>query len=101
MLGKVKSEEAFTRKKPSMSHFRIFHNLVYYQASSNNRKKQGPTTKKGFFVGYNETSKACKVYIPTLRKTVIKHDVKFEEERALNKSFECEQGAAQEQQAPK
>lgn len=40
---------------------------------------------------YIETSKPYKVYVPTLKKTVIRRDVKFEEERALWKSLEHEQ----------
>lgn len=45
---------------------------------------------------YIETSKPYKVYVATLKKTVIRRDVKFEEERALKNSLECEQATAQE-----
>jgi hypothetical protein len=35
------------------------------------------TAEKGIFVGYSETSKAYRVYIPALRKTVVRRDVKI------------------------
>jgi hypothetical protein len=37
-------------------------------------------------VGYNETSKAYRVYIPKQRKTIVSRDVKFEEDFAFGKS---------------
>jgi len=46
--------------------------------------------EKGILVGYNETSKAYRVYIPSTRKTVERRDVKFEEEIAFKKSYKCE-----------
>lgn len=47
------------------------------------RTKLEPTTEKGMLVGYSETSKAYRVYIHTLKKTIVHRDVKFKEERAL------------------
>jgi esterase/lipase superfamily enzyme len=39
-------------------------------------------------IGYNETSKAYKIYIPTTRKFFLHRDVKFKEERALQNSYQ-------------
>ena len=39
-------------------------------------------------MGYSETSKAYKVYIPKLGKTTVSKDVKFEEDFASKKSHE-------------
>jgi hypothetical protein len=47
-----------------------------------------PSSKKGLFVGYSETSKAYKVFIPKQRKTIVSKDVKFEEDFASRKSHE-------------
>jgi hypothetical protein len=90
-------------KKPDVSHFGIFGSLVYCHVPSESRKKLEPTVVKGIFVGYSETTKAYRVYMSALRSTVIKRDVRFEEGRALRKSLEREQTAAEdeEQQAPK
>ena len=54
------------------------------------RTKLEPTTEKGIFVGYSETSKAFRVYIPSSRKVVIRRDVRFEEDRAFKRSWELE-----------
>jgi transposase InsO family protein len=103
VLGKATPEEAFTSKKPDVSHFRIFGSLVYCLIPSESRKKLEPTAVKGIFVGYNKTAKAYRVYVPALRRTVIRDDVRIEEGRALRKSLECEKTAAkdEEQHAPK
>ena len=45
-----------------------------------------PTAEKGIFVGYNEISKAYRIYIPALRSVVVRRDVKFEEQRAYQRS---------------
>jgi hypothetical protein len=85
VLGNVTPEEAFTRKRPYISHLRIF-GCVAYSHIPAERRKLDPTTEKGILVGYSETSKAYKIYIPSTRKIVIQRDIKFEEERALQKS---------------
>ena len=41
--------------------------------------------KKGMFVGYNETSKAYRIYVPGQREVEICHDVTFDEDVALRK----------------
>jgi hypothetical protein len=81
-------EEAFTGKKPDISHLRIFECVAYCHIPTEKRTKLVPTTEKGILVGYNETSKAYIIYIPTIRKTILRRDVKFEEERALRNSYQ-------------
>jgi hypothetical protein len=39
-------------------------------------------------VGYNETSKAYRIYIPVQQKILVRRDVRFEEERAFRKSLD-------------
>jgi hypothetical protein len=60
--------------------------LVYCHVPVEKWTKLKPTAKKGIFVSYSETSKGYRVYIPSKRKTVIRRDVKFEEDRAYRKS---------------
>ena len=50
-----------------------------------------PTTEKGLLVGYNETSKVYRLYIPTLRRVVVWRDVKSEDEGAYRRSRELEE----------
>jgi hypothetical protein len=79
-------KEAFIGVKPEVSHFRMFGCLVYIHVPVEKRTKLEPSSRKGLFVGYNETSKAYKVYIPEQRKIVVSKDVKFEEDFASKKS---------------
>ena len=46
----------------------------------------GPSSKKGFFSIYSETSRAYKIYILVERKKVVNRDVKFKENFASEKS---------------
>ena len=78
-------EESFTGKKPKVSHFRIFGSLTYSHVPSEKRTKLEPTAEKGIFVGYDETSKAFRIYLPSQRKFVVRREVKFEEEQAFRK----------------
>ena len=48
--------------------------------------------ERGIFVGYSETSKAFRIYLPSLRKTVLRRDVRFEEDGAFRKSRGTERG---------
>ena len=96
-MGDKTTEEAFSRKNPDVGHFRIFGCLTYSHVPSEKRTKLEPTVEKVIFVGYSETSKAYRIYIPSLRKTVVRRDVRFEEDRAFRRSLDVEQG---DQQAP-
>jgi hypothetical protein len=96
-LGDKTPEEAFSGKKPEVGHFRIFGCLTYSHVPSEKRTKLDPTTEKGIFVGYSKTSKAFRIYIPSLRKTIVRRDVRFEEDRAFRRSRDMEQG---EQSSP-
>ena len=47
-----------------------------------------PFGKKGIFVGYSETSKAYRIYIPGQRYIEVSRDVTFHEEVAFHRSRE-------------
>jgi hypothetical protein len=79
-------KEAFTGVKSEVSQFRIFCCLIYIHVPIEKRTKLEPSSKKGLFVSYNETSKAYKVYILEQRKTIVSKDIKFEEGFASRKS---------------
>jgi hypothetical protein len=97
VLGNKTPEEAFSGKKPKIGHFRIFGCLTYSHVPSEKRTKLKPKTEKGILVGYSKTSKDFRIYIPSLRKTVVRRDVRYEEDRAFRRSRDVEQG---EQQTP-
>ena len=85
-LRKKTHEEVFTGKKPEVGHLRIFGSMAYCHVPSEKRSKLDQTAEREFLVGYNEVSKAYRIYIPSSRKVVIRRDVKFMEDRALQKS---------------
>jgi hypothetical protein len=91
-VGSMTPEEAFSGKKPEVGHFRIFGCTTYSYVPSEKRTKLEPMAERGIFVGYSETSKAFRIYLPSLRKTVLRRDVRFEENEAFRKSRGIERG---------
>ena len=89
-LGCKTPEEMFTGKVLEIGHFRIFGCLTYSHVPSEKRTKLEATGERGIFVGYDETSKAFRIYLPTQRKVVVRREVKFEEEKAFRRSLDFE-----------
>jgi hypothetical protein len=88
ILKKMTPEEAFTRVKPKVAHFRIFGSPVYIHVPKEKRTKLEPLGRKGTFVGYSESSKAYQIYIPGQRQIEVSRYVTFEEEMAFRRSKE-------------
>jgi hypothetical protein len=88
ILKNMTLEEAFSRKKPSVEHLRIFGCTVYIHVPKDKRKKLEPLGKRGIFVGYSESSKAYRIYILGQYKIEISRDVTFDEKIAFKKSIE-------------
>jgi hypothetical protein len=81
-------EEAFSGKKPSVEHLRIFGCPVYIHVPKDKRKKLEPSGKKGIFVGNSESSKSYKIYVSVQQKVEINKDVTFDENIGFKKSIE-------------
>jgi hypothetical protein len=79
-------EEAFIEVNPVVGHFKIFGCPIYIHVPKEKRMKLELSCMKGTFVGYNETSKAYRIYIPSQRQIEVSRDVSFEEEVALRRS---------------
>jgi hypothetical protein len=88
ILKDMTPEEAFSGKKPSVEHLRIFGCPIYIHVPKDKRKKLEPSGRKGIFVGYSESSKAYKIYIPEQHKIEVNRDVTFDEKLAFKKSIE-------------
>ena len=69
-MGNMTPEECFSGKNPEIIHFRIFGSLTYSHVPSEKRTKLELTAEKGIFMGYDETSKAFRIYLPSQRKVV-------------------------------
>jgi hypothetical protein len=89
-LGFKTPEEMFSRKKPEVSHLKIFGCPVFVHIPKEKRNKLDPSGKKGIFVGYCEVSKAFKVYILGHHHIEISRDVTFDEDATLKKSRRCQ-----------
>ena len=85
-LGKMIPEEALTRNKPNVSHFKIFGSLAYCHIPRDTCTKLDQTTKRGYFVGYSETSKAYRIFILGTKRIIVRRDVKFMEDKAFRRS---------------
>jgi hypothetical protein len=72
--------------KPEVGHFRIFGCPVYIHVPKEKRTKLDPSGRKGTFLGYSESSKAYRIYIPGQRQIEVSRDVTFEEEVAFRRS---------------
>ena len=83
-------EEAFIGKKLDVSHFNIFGSSVYVHVTKDARKKLELTAEVGIFAGYTETPHNYRVYFPNSRMTVVRRDIKFDEEKAMRLSLERE-----------
>ena len=80
----------FIGKVPEIGHFRIFGCLTYSYLPSEKGAKLEATGERGIFVGYDETLKVFRIYLPTQRKVVVRREVKFEEEKAFRRSLHSE-----------
>jgi hypothetical protein len=83
-------EEAFTGKKPDVSHFKIFGSSIYVHVTKNTRKKLELTSEVGIFVGYIETPHNYHVYFPNSKMIVMQRDIKFYEGKSMRLSLERE-----------
>jgi hypothetical protein len=88
ILKNMTPEEAFSRKKPSVEQLRIFGCPVCIHVPKDKRKKLEPSGKRVIFVGYNESSKAYRIYVPGQHKIEISRDITFDERIAFKKSIE-------------
>ena len=71
-------EEAFTGVKPEVGPLRIFGFPVYIHVPKEKRTKLEPSGKKGTFLGYNQSSKAYRIYILGSIKIEVSRDVTIE-----------------------
>ena len=77
ILGMKTLEEAFSGKRPDVSHFRIFGSSVFFHVTKYARKKLEPTTELGILMGYTDTPYKYQVFLPTSQRTVVRRDMKF------------------------
>jgi hypothetical protein len=81
-------EEAFSGKKPNVENLKIFGCPFYSCIPKDKRNKLEPSGKKGIFVGYSDSSKSYRIYIPEQHKIEVNKDITFNEKMDFKKSIE-------------
>ena len=77
-------EEAWSGRKPSVDHLRIFGCIAFAHIPDEKRKKLDDKSEKCVFLGVSEVSKAYKLFNPFTKKIIISRDVVFDEEKTWN-----------------
>jgi hypothetical protein len=78
-LKNITPEEAWTKIKPDLSHFRVFGSITWAHIPDEKRKALQPKSEKCIFVGYSEYVKGYKLLQPHCNEIIIRRDVKFDE----------------------
>ena len=93
----------FSGEKPKVIHLIIFGFPVYVHVSREKRSKLEPSGKKGIFVGYNESLKAYRVYIPGFRQIETSRDVTFDDDTPFSRLWpnHVDEVHDEEHEAPK
>ncbi|KAL0300270.1 UNVERIFIED_CONTAM: Retrovirus-related Pol polyprotein from transposon RE1 [Sesamum angustifolium] len=76
--------EAWSGKKPSAKHLRVFGSICYVHIPTEKRHKLEEKTEKGIFLGYNTQSKGYRIYNLKTKKLIISRDVEFDEDAMWN-----------------
>lgn len=98
IFSMITPKEAFSRRKPDVSHFKNFGAIVYCRVSKDSNKKLEPTAEMGVFLGYTETPHNYMVYFPSLRVIVLRRDVNLDEEMVMRCSLKRELIIPQEEE---
>ncbi|MCO5587777.1 hypothetical protein L7F22_041729 [Adiantum nelumboides] len=72
-------EEKFTRKKPNVSHCKVFGCIAHVHVLDELRMKLDPKAEKIIFIGYYVEQKSYKFYNPVTCYVRVSRDVVFEE----------------------
>ena len=83
IIGMSTPKEPFSGKKPDVSYFEFFGSSVYFHVKKYSRKKLEPTAGIWIFFGYTNTPHNYRVYFPNNRMTIVRRDIKFNEEKAM------------------
>ena len=83
----MSTQEDFLGKIKNVLYFKIFGSYVYFHVTKDVRKKLEPTIELGIFVGYNDTPHKYRVYFLAYRMTMVRRDVKLNEQKAMQLSL--------------
>jgi hypothetical protein len=84
-LKNITPEEAWTKIKPDVSHFRIFGSIAWAHIPDEKRKALQPKSEKCVFFGYSEDIKGYRLLQSHCNEIIIRRDVKFDENLLAHK----------------
>nr|GEY06582.1 retrovirus-related Pol polyprotein from transposon TNT 1-94 [Tanacetum cinerariifolium] len=73
-------QEIWSGVKPTVSYFRVFGSVAYAHVPDQTRKKLDDKSKMYIFIGYDERTKAFRLYDPIEKKVTVSRDVFVNEE---------------------
>lgn len=76
--------EAWSGKKPSAKHLRVFGSICYIHVPKEKRHKLEDKTERGIFLGYSTQSKGYRIYNLPAKKLIISRDVEIDESASWN-----------------
>jgi hypothetical protein len=76
----ITPQEAWSKVRPSINHFRIFKCIAYAHVPNVKRTKLDDKSMKCVFIGVSEECKAYMLYNLITKKIIISKDVLFDEE---------------------
>jgi hypothetical protein len=79
--------EAWTGRKPDVSHFYVFGCIAYAHIPDQIKRKLDNKSEKCVFIGYSEQSKAYRLYNPVTKKFVVSRDVQFQEDKSWDEKM--------------
>ncbi|GJV97011.1 retrovirus-related pol polyprotein from transposon TNT 1-94 [Tanacetum coccineum] len=82
-------QESWSGVKPMVSHFKVFGSVAYAHIPDQTRKKLDDKSKMYVFIGYDERTKAFRLYDPVEKKVTISRDVYVNEESMWDWSKGC------------
>ena len=80
-------QEAWSGKHHCVSHFRVFSCIAYAHVPKEVRSKLDNKSEKSISIGYNEQSKAYKLFNPISKKLIVILDVIFKEDESWDISI--------------
>ncbi|GMJ16253.1 hypothetical protein HRI_005294500 [Hibiscus trionum] len=84
-------QEAWSGRKPSVRHIRVFGSIAYAHVPDQGRLKLDDRSSKYVFIGYDSNSKGYKLYNPSNGRIIISRDVEFDEQASWNWEAQEEQ----------
>jgi hypothetical protein len=91
-LANLTPFEAFTGRKPSIKHLKVFGCVCYTHVPAHMRQKFDKKAEKGIFMGYGSCEKGYRIYILQSKKIVLSRSVVFDE----NNKFPWKKGLEDE-----